>query len=277
MTKKNNKFKHNKKRNTAFLFEVLVKELTKASLQKDEAKKRQVVGVLKQHFGKGTTLHKELDIYRALTETTGIDKDAAERLLREAKASYRAIPGKVIFDSQSALISDVATTMGTGIYSNFVPNYKSLATLAQIFSDGSPLVDRVMLEQTLVNTMTENISPEEKFQHITNLTYRTFTRNFNKEYSGKLHEEQQTLINKYIYSFANNSVELKVYLNEEIGRLKQEVEKSFSLAEIKEDKNMLSNAKGVLSILEGFSKNPISESHISTVLKIQELVREVSE
>jgi len=274
--KKINKLKHNKKRNTAFLFEVLVKELTKASLQKDEAKKNSVVSILKKHFGKGTTLYKELDIYRALTETKGVDKDAAERLLREAKASYRSIPGKVIFDSQSALISDMASSLGQGVYSNFVPNYKDLATLSQIFNDNAALADRVMLEQNLVDTMVQPLS-EESFQHITNLTYRTFTRNFNKEYSGKLHEEQQSLINKYIYSFADNGVGLKVYLNEEIGRLKSEVEKSFDVAEIREDKNMLSNAKNVLSILESFADTPISETQIKRILKIQDLVREVNE
>ena len=70
---------------------------------------------------------------------------------------------------------------------------------------------------------------------------------------------------------------LKVYLNEEIGRLKNEVERSFEMKEIREDKNMLANAKSVLSILDGFSETPISEQQIKKVLKIQDLVREVGE
>ena len=275
--KKNNKFRHNKKRNTAFLFEVLVKELTKASLRKDEDRKGQVVKVLKKHFAKGTTLHRELDLYRSLSETKNIDRDAAERLLKEAKAAYRSIPGKVIFDAQSELIADIASDVGIGVYSNFVPNYKNLATLSQIFNDTSSLSDRVMLEHALVESISETKSPEEEFQHITNLAYRTFTKKFNKEYSGKLHEEQQELINKYIFSFADNGVGLKVYLNEEIGRLKNEVERSFEMKEIREDKNMLANAKSVLSILDGFSETPISEQQIKKVLKIQDLVREVGE
>ena len=59
--------------------------------------------------------------------------------------------------------------------------------------------------------------------------------------------------------------------------MKSEVEKSFDVAEIREDKNMLSNAKNVLSILESFADTPISETQIKRILKIQDLVREVNE
>ena len=44
------KLKHNKKRNTAFIFEALVKELTKSVIKKNDAKKRQIAGIIKEHF-----------------------------------------------------------------------------------------------------------------------------------------------------------------------------------------------------------------------------------
>ena len=37
------KMKHNKKRNTAFLYESLIKELTKSLVNKDEEKKQQII------------------------------------------------------------------------------------------------------------------------------------------------------------------------------------------------------------------------------------------
>ena len=42
------KFKHNKKRNTAFLYETLIKELTKAVVHKDEEKRKFIVDTMKQ-------------------------------------------------------------------------------------------------------------------------------------------------------------------------------------------------------------------------------------
>lgn len=277
-SKRKNKFRHNKKRNTVFLFEVLVKELTKASLQKNEGKKTKVVSILKKHFAKGTALNRELDIYRALLETRSVSIPTAERMLKEAKIAHAAIPPRVIFAGQSGLISDMTQELGTGVYSNFVPNYKDLATLAQIFNDSAPLASRVLMEQKQVELMTtENEAEGSGMNHVSNLTYRTFTKRFNKEYSGKLHEEQATLLNKFIYSFADDGLSLKVFLNEEIGRLKSAVVSSFDTPEIKEDSNMLANARNVLAILESFKDSPITEIEVKKILKIQELAREVSE
>ena len=276
--KRKNKFRHNKKRNTAFLFEVLVKELTKASLQKDEGRKNKIVAVLKKHFSKGNPLHKELDIYRALSETRGVGKGAAERMLSEAKRTYALIPNRSIFDSQSEAIADISSELGPSVYSNFVPNYKDLATLAQIFNQKAPLANRVLMEQKQVELMS-NEAPEDPkdLQHVSNLTFKTFTKRFNKEYSGKLHEEQASLLNKFIYSFADNGISLNVYLNEEIGRLKEAVKESMAMKDIASDTNMLSNATKVLSILENFKNEPLTEAGVKKILKIQELAREVSE
>ena len=46
------KLKHNKKRNTAFLFESLTKELTKAIVAKDEKRKALVLSIIKEHFNR---------------------------------------------------------------------------------------------------------------------------------------------------------------------------------------------------------------------------------
>ncbi len=275
--KRKNKFRHNKKRNTAFLFEVLVKELTKASIRKDEQKKKQVVSVLKKHFSKGTVLHSELDVYRSLTETTGVSKEVAEKILAEAKRVYAMIPQQDIFSNQSALISDISKSVGGDVYANFVPNYKDLATIAQIFNSSGPLASRVLMEQRQVEIMSTPDDTEQEFKHISNLTYRSFTKKFNTEYSDKLHEEQRDLLNKFIYSFADNGLSLKVYLNEEIERLKSVVKESLSLIEIKSDPRMLTNAKSVLEILDTFGNKPLDESGVKRILKIQSLAREVTE
>ena len=63
--------KHNKKRNTAFLYECLVKELTKAIVRNDSDLKSKITEVIKENFKKGTILKKDLDIYNSLLEGTG--------------------------------------------------------------------------------------------------------------------------------------------------------------------------------------------------------------
>ena len=273
--KKKSKFKHNKKRNTAFLFETLIKELTKASVNEDVQKRTSIISILKKHFKKGNVLYRELDLYRSVNEAFGTDRATAERILSEAKRFYAMIPQKDVFSAQTELINDINKEVGDDVYGNFVPNYKNLATLTQIFSDGIEMRDRVLLENKVIYNMISEDERAEQMQHISNLTYKTFTKKFNQAYSDNLHEEQKKLLSKYVLSFVDNGLELKVYLNEELGRLKKEIQESQELEEIKEDEAMIQNTKRVLKLLDSFSKEQLDETKIKKVLKIQELVREV--
>ena len=247
------KLKHNKKRNTAFLFEALVKELTKASVNDDTSKRTAISSILKKHFKKGTVLNKELDLYRSVNEAIGTDRMTAERILSEAKRFYAMIPQHSVFSAQTELIDDINKKIENDIYGNFVPNYKNIATLDQIFSGNLNMRERVLLENKVICNMITESERDEQMQHISNLTYKTFTKKFNEAYSDSLHEEQKELLSKYILSFVDNGLELKVYLNEEIGRLKSEIRESQDLEEIQSDDDMNQNTIKVLNLLESFS------------------------
>ena len=52
--------RHNKKRNTAFLYEILVRELTKAIVEKAFHKKRSALKLIKEFYYEGSVLYKEL-------------------------------------------------------------------------------------------------------------------------------------------------------------------------------------------------------------------------
>ena len=73
---------HNKKRNTAFLFESLVKELTKAALKNDADRKTQITSIIKEFFYKSGVLKTELGLYKEIYETTNIPKKMAEENIR---------------------------------------------------------------------------------------------------------------------------------------------------------------------------------------------------
>jgi hypothetical protein len=274
--KKSKKLKHNKKRNTAFLFEALVKELTKASIASDTDQRVAISKVLKKHFKKSGILFQELDLYRSVNEARDTDRITAERILLEAKRMYSTLSNDDIFSAQSALVDDINKEVGDSTYANFVPNYKNLATLSQIFSDGIRMKDRVLLENKIICNMIKDNERPDQMHHISNLTYKTFTNKFNESYSEELHEEQKDLLSKYILSFVDNGLELKTYLNEEIGRLKEEVSSSKEAEEINTDTNMVQNTDKVLEILESFAQEMVDEDQIRKILKIQDLVREVN-
>ena len=176
--KRKSKLKHNKKRNTAFLFETLVKELTKASVSKDDARRASITSILKKHFKKGNILYRELSLYRSVNEAIGTDRMTAERILSEAKRFYAMIPQGDIFASQTELIDDINKEVGESTYTNFVPNYKNLATLFQVFGDSIDLKDRVLLENQVIRNMLNADEKTIQMQHINNLAYKSFTKRF---------------------------------------------------------------------------------------------------
>ena len=59
------KFKHNKKRNTAFIYECLVVELTKAVLNNDKNSQSNIKSIIKEHFKKDSAFLHDLRAYRS--------------------------------------------------------------------------------------------------------------------------------------------------------------------------------------------------------------------
>ena len=274
------KHKHNKRRNTAFIFEALVRELTKTVINKDGSLKNKIVNVVKEHFKNDTMLYKELELYKALRNTYDLNHDSAEKLIVEAKKEYDKLNQEKIFNEQSSLISRINKTLTSDIFSNFVPDYKNLATIYQIFNDKIPVKEKVLLESNLVKRMTSKFKPYEQdagAKHVDSLTLKSFTKRFNTEYGSKVLKEQKNLLNKYVMSFLDNGVELKLYLNEEIGRLKKLVKSSLQLDEIKHDSDMLEKTNGVYKLLEGFKNINVDGSMLIKVLKIQNLAKEIQE
>ena len=270
------KLKHNKKRNTAFLYETLIRGLTKAIVEKNKELKDELVSILKEHFEKNSLLYKELKLYKTLCETYDLEPHVAEKLVYEIKREHLNIDKKQLFNEQSVLIKKINTLLSRSSFSNFLPNYKSLATVYQIFNEETPIKKRVLLENALVKKMASKFGEGELgIKPIDNIVYKSFVNRFNSEYSPKLLEEQKKLLNRYVSSFVDNGIELKIFLNEEISRLRQVTETSLNLKDVLDDKTMVEKTKKVLDILESFKKSKIDKKLVMQVLKIQSLAKEI--
>jgi len=274
------KLKHNKKRNTAFLYEAIIKEVAKTIVSGDRERKEKLIRFLKENFSKGKVLKKELDLYKALGETSGVDLYTAERLIQETRKEYSNLDKKTIFEAQTSLIDSINKNYGKEVFSNFVPNYRNLATIAQIFGGGLPPKERVLLERNIVSCLvaTQKKDLEDKnLPHIDDLVYRKVVENFNSRYGGGLLEEQKALLSRYITSLGDNQIEFKVYLNEELSRIRQSVEDLYTNEVIKKDDSMKHKVSLVLEKIKSFSQRPIDAEMIQQVLKIQSLAQECTE
>ena len=264
------KMKHNKKRNTAFLYECLVKELTKAIVRNENQKKQQIINVLKENFSIGTILKKELDVYDSLLEGTDrTEYSHSLRVIYEIKKDYENLDRKEVFNAQTKLIKQINEAFTPTFFSNFVPNYKNIATAGMFFNQSKvPAKKRLLIEQRVVEFKQEQLV-KSKMKHIDNLTYKTFVNKFNETYKESLRQEQRDLLTNFIISFSDNGVGLKSFINEEIHRLKE------NLQSLNEGKHV-DNAQKVVDKLNSFGKRRIDEQMLRDLFYIQDLVHEVA-
>jgi hypothetical protein len=272
------RLKHNKKRNTAFLYEVLTKEVAKAIVAKDLKKKDSILALMKEFFSKGKILRRELELYKLLGESHGADIYFAERLIQETKKEYDSLDKEKIFEAQSDIIKMINKKLGSEIYSNFVPNYRNLATISQIFGTEIGVKHKVLLERTIIQGIVskpEEVVESKNMPHVDDLVYRKVVESFNAKYGEELGENQKALIGKYVSLFGDNSLEFKVYLNEELHRLKEEVGKMSAVEDIRGDEEMQRKVARVSEKMESFKNQAIDDKMIQQVLKIQALTREI--
>jgi hypothetical protein len=271
------KLRHNKKRNTAFLYEALVREATKSILEQDQVKKSAIINIMREHFATGSILKLELDLYKAVLETKGVKANTAEKMLSETKKEYNALDKKQIFNEQTKLINKINKQVSKDVFNNFVPNYKSLATIGQLFNNEDlPVKERVILEEVALNYMISGAKKqiqENQMDPVDNIVYNNFVDRFNDKY-GLLNESQISLLTKLATSVDQESMlQFNVFLNDEIGRIKEALNTqlgSDNQTESVSDKIIL-----VLEKLENMKKQRLDDDSLVTILKIQELVQEL--
>lgn len=268
------KNKHNKKRNTAFVFEALAREATIAIIKGDAERKTKVVSIVRKHFTGDSLLKRDLECYRSLYENQNLDETTSKKIVEAVMAAKRLIDPEGLFKQQTEVINDINKELSPATFNNFVPNYKSLATIAKMFNTSSPK-QAVMLESKIVDGMT-GIIEEQAMQPIDSLTYTTFTKKFNEKYRSSLLREQKELLNHYISSFSTDDLETKIYLNRELGRLKQSLSEAAQVDEIANDPEMIRKTDAVRQRLDELSgETKLNESTLMTILKTQELVKEI--
>tara|TARA_A100001515_G_scaffold140186_1_gene135591 strand:+ start:389 stop:1183 length:795 start_codon:yes stop_codon:yes gene_type:complete len=262
--------KHNKKRNTAFLYECLIKEMTKAVVRGELQKKQQIVETLKRYFSKGKPLYNDLQLYKQLMEPQRLEESIGLRYMKEVKGDWENLDRKEIFNEQTNLIKEFNQNLPEA-FGNFIPNYKSIATVGQYFnSSGLKAKTRLLIEErikTLVISHPQAIK-EDNLKTVDALTYKTFVSKFNDTYKETLLKEQRELLTNFITSFSDNGLGLKMFMNEEIGRLKEQCD-HLSKGEWS-DKIKLVREK-----LENYKNKPLTEEVVKDVFHIQQLLSEI--
>ena len=217
-------------------------------------------------------MKRDLDIYRSFDNVSDLDQNMTNLLIQEAKKQFIFLNRKKIFKYQTELISKINKNIGPNIWENFISNYKKLATINQTLSQALDPKKQILIEKKLVDLLKPVNNEKKPFPNVNNLAVKTFIEKFNKEYNEVLQEEQKKLLEKYITSHDDDGLEFKLYLYEEIDRLKTVINEK-----IVSDKTGLSNKlQKIVERISNYNDRKIDRSLITEVLKVQSLTKEIN-
>jgi hypothetical protein len=275
--------KHSKYRNTAILFELLVRQTTADLLENKDSKS---VKILKKYFN-GTELGKEYKLYTQFNTMEKLSETKANiainTIIKERKKLNQSDLNKLKYN----LIREIKSNYDIdNFFKAKIDNYKLYASIYTIFesqnskdSDPKQLITNKinLLEHISIDSKKESEGPTlvEEFmkedKEIRLLAYKIMVEKFNDKYSG-LSQRQKNVLKEYINNISETE-NLKKYINTQIQQIKSELVEIHSKIQDPVTKIKLTETIKLLKPIQktGFVK----DEHISSVLQYIELIDEL--
>jgi hypothetical protein len=282
--------KHSKFRNTGFLFELLVRQVTSDILNN---RKGIAEGLLKKYFNSKTELSNELKLYQFIVSEKYNSENRAEKFVDAVIDSRAKLDEKKILKEKYNLIKEIKDNYSIDEFlRSQIPNYKVLASVYKIFeykvnteqnydpkdfiNTKYALVEHLTGKVNNTKTITESTIQTElkkEDEEIRLLTYNVLIENFNKKYKN-LNEQQKGLLKEYINSFTNSD-NLKKYVVNEVKVLVKDFKQIGSKITDKVTKIKLAETINQLSKIASSSK--IKDNHITSLIMCYELQKELKD
>lgn len=276
--------KHSKYKNTAILFEILVKRITADTMSNNQSP---ALGLLRKYFY-NTELGKEYKIYETITKSRNISESKASDLINTAlEATKRLNKGKLKKEKYN-LVKELKENYNLddlfGIRVREYKIYASIYNLIEIHNTTKPINISQVLENrtTLLEYLTQSsISiPEsdkiiEEFKShdkdVRILTYKILLERFNKKYSG-LNPKQKRILKEFIESVDSTNT-LKEFYNKEISLIHKELT---DLSKSTTEKVIQIKLSEVLKHVKALDKNEkVNSQYIVDLLQYHTLIDEL--
>jgi hypothetical protein len=213
------KVKHSKFKNTAILFELLVKQITQEVLS--NSTKNVSEKIIKEFFSSNKELAKELKLYNQIVKEKYSSIDDAKLFLEEVAKERTKLDENKLNKEKYNLIKTIKESYDLDKFlSSNLQNYKLLASVYKVFETktlGRKVEIRDFIDSN--NTILEHIvnkrvstkpsdalyeSFKQQSEDLRLLTYKLLIENFNKKYSN-LDDSQKGLLREFINNVTNTS------------------------------------------------------------------------
>jgi len=284
------KIKHSKFKNTGFIFELLVRQITSEIMSADKSVAEKI---LKEHFNGKKELSKELKLYQYLINERYNSESKAEQFINTILEARKRLDEKKLTKEKYNLIKEIKETYNLDEFiKSSISNYKTLASIYKIFEtvatddqyDPTDIVSsRFTIAENIINSSIQNKDAKIKDavleeyrkqdEDLRAVSYKLLVESFNNKYKN-LTNEQKGLLKEYINNI-NNTGKLNDYVGTEITNLVNNLKEVGSKISDKVTKIKL--AETIANIKKIKSVKKIKEQHLSAMMMTYELLNELKQ
>ena len=280
------KVKHSKFKNTAILFELLVKQITHEVLS--NSTKNVSEKIIKEFFSSNKELAKELRLYNQIVKEKYSSIDDAKLFLEEVAKERVKLDENKLNKEKYNLIKTIKESYDLDKFlSSNLQNYKLLASVYKIFETktlGRKVEIRDFIDSN--NTILEHVtnkriatkptdtlyeSFKQQSEDLRLLTYKLLIENFNKKYSN-LDDSQKGLLREFINNVTNTSTFPK-FIEEETKKVLSNLIKESKTINDKVTKIKISEMIKLYKSEKFLKEN--QEKQVSVLMLTYELLKEV--
>ncbi len=284
------KIKHSKFKNTGFIFELLVRQVTSEILTSN---KSIAESILKEYFNSKKELSKELKLYQYLINEKYNSESKAEQFITTILEARKRVDEKKLTKEKYNLIKSIKETYNIDDFiKSPISNYKTLASIYKLFEtittdeqyEPTDIVNsRFTIVENIINTSIQNKDAKVKDavletykrqdEDLRAVSYKLLVESFNNKYKN-LSEQQKSLLREYINNI-NNTGKLNEYVFNEVSILVNSLKEIGSKISDKVTKIKL--AETISNVRKIKSVKKIKEQHLSAMMMSYELLKELKD
>jgi hypothetical protein len=282
------KIKHSKFKNTGFIFELLVRQITSEIMSSN---KSVAEVILKEHFNSKKELSKELKLYQYLINEKYNSEAKAEKFIDTIVEARKRLDEKKLTKEKYNLIKEIKETYNIDEFiKSPISNYKTLASIYKVFEvatideqfDPTDVVSsRFTIAESIISSSIQN--KDSKIQNavleeyrkqdedLRAISYKILVESFNSKYKN-LTTDQKTLLKEYINNI-NNTGKLNEYVSNEVTKLINNLKEVGS--KLTDKVTRIKLAETISNVKKIKSVKKIKEEHLSAMMMTYELLGEL--
>lgn len=283
---------HNKKRNIGLIYELLLKEIAKSTIENNSLNSNRALKILKKYFSANTEIYKEFRLVNSLATTKIVNHTIIPSILNEAKKACRHVNLKSLEDEKTKLIHEINKSFGEEFFDNHLKEYKTYATIQILFNNWRSQNPDLSVLAKFESLLSESLQKDSEYSKIDEnqvlssdnlnkrLMLKLMTKKLNEKYSGQFSQKQKDLIKEYVFQKQiNNEFQMLEFTNR-INSLVENIIKEIdlycnSISTSEYIKNKLIKCKKLSEAEFSNDKNLINDTKISKTLALIKLQEEI--